>query len=50
MTDFQVVLTVVVFGIAIYLLGQFLIDAYFRRKEKFVDRLNNKMRGQSDGS
>ena len=37
-------------GIGIYLLGQSLIDAYFRRKEKFVDNLNHKMKGKHNGS
>ena len=32
-----------------YLLGDRLIDNYFNRKEKFVDRLQEKMKGTVDG-
>lgn len=44
------VILVVSGGYGIYLLGHSLIEAYFRRKEKFVDKLQDKLRGNSDGA
>jgi len=37
-------------GCGLYLLGRSLIEDYFRRKEKFVDHLNNKLKGKPNGS
>jgi len=44
-----VAITLVGGGLGIYLLGQSLINAYFRRKEMFVDTLNKKLKGKGDG-
>lgn len=33
----------------LYLLCLNLMNAYFRRKEKFVDQLNEKMKGSTNG-
>jgi hypothetical protein len=44
-----IVLAIVAAGSGIYLLGHNLIDAYFRRKEKFVDTLQGKLKGETDG-
>ena len=37
-------------GIGLYLLGLWLIEAYFRRKEKFIDQLQQRMKGDQDGT
>ena len=37
-------------GGGLYLLGRSLIEEYFRRKEKFVDNLNSKLKGKPNGS
>lgn len=37
-------------GFGVYLLGRGLIDAYFWRKEKFVDTLNEKLRSGPNGT
>ncbi len=34
--------------IAIYFIGISLIDGYFTRKEQFVDKLNDKLKGAFD--
>jgi len=44
-----IIVTGVVIG-GLYVIGHNLIDAYFRRKEKFVETLNNKLRGSSNGT
>ena len=49
-TEMAVLLTIVVGGSGLYLLGHNLIDAYFRRKERFVDKLQDKLKGGSDGT
>ena len=41
---------VVLVAIGLYFLGQMLIDAYFRRKEKYVDKLHQKMKGDTNGT
>ena len=43
------VLMVAITVLGLYLLGQSLIDAYFRRKEKFVETLNDKLKGDANG-
>ena len=46
-----ILICIVAGGYGFYLLGQSLIDAYFRRKEKFVDNLQDKIgKGGSDGT
>ena len=49
MNEASVLILITLGGYGLYLLGQSLIDAYFRRKEKFVDTLNDKIKGGSNG-
>lgn len=35
--------------VGVYILGTALIDSYFKRKELFVDTLNAKLKGESNG-
>ena len=48
MTD--TILIILAVGAGILLLGHTLIDVYFRRKEKFVDSLQGKIKGGSNGT
>ena len=48
--NLSIAITIISAGLGIYLLGQSLIDAYFRRKEKFVQTLNDKLKGEKNGS
>lgn len=50
MNEWETGLLIVAGGYGIYLLGHSLIDAYFRRKEKFVDNIQDKIRGNADGT
>jgi hypothetical protein len=43
-------LVVMLIGYGVYLLGHSLIDAYFRRKERFVDHLAAKIKEDSNGT
>lgn len=49
--DVIIVLVLILALMGAYLLGNSLIDAYFKRKEKFVDHLQDKIRkGVIDGT
>lgn len=37
-------------GVLILPIGMFLIDAYFNRKEMFVEKLQGKMKGTTDAT
>lgn len=52
MSNTELWLIIIALGVppGVYLLGTVLIDAYFRRKEKFVDTLQDKMKGKQNGS
>lgn len=50
MDAFWLPLLVIVALILFYFVGNALIDAYFKRKEEFVDHLQDKMKGTQDAS
>ena len=41
---------VALMGYGVYLLGHSLIDAYFRRKERFVEHLASKIKETNNGT
>jgi hypothetical protein len=47
LTEFAMMLVV---GVGLYLLGLNLINAYFRRKEKFVEQLQQRLKGDQNGT
>lgn len=49
MNYYEIFFLVVFSGLVIWLIGQSLIDSYFQRKGELVDKIQDNMKGRSDG-